>query len=190
MRWGPWHHPTLCIPMQHCKILGSAARNAALRTRGHSRLDLSGGRACGSTRARPLRGCERSLGIGFAFGDGCAFAVEGEHQRSRSGDVEPRTTKLVASGLAAFGQSSLRSCEISIRPASSPFSAWSWWTVVMGGLALAAAGMSSNPTTETSSGTESPRSVAHAIRTSLLWRIGVAHSSCRISPRERRRAMS
>ncbi len=136
------------------------------------------------------RVCEKSLGIGFAFGDGCAFAVEGEHQRSRSGDVEPRTTKLVASGLAAFGQSSLRSCEISIRPASSPFSAWSWWTVVMGGLALAAAGMSSNPTTETSSGTESPRSVAHAIRTSLLWRIGVAHSSCRISPRERRRAMS
>jgi len=65
--------------------------------------------------------CEKALGIDFASGDGCGLALEGEHQRPRSGDVEPRTTKLVAS-CPALGPSSLRSCEISIRPASSPFS--------------------------------------------------------------------
>src|SRR5918997_1503153 len=104
----------------------------------------------------------------FRSSDGCAVVVEGEYQPSRSGDVESRTIKLVASG-PGLGTSSLQSSETSILPASIPFAAWSWWTVVRGGSALTAAGMSSKPTTETSSGTESPRSFAHAMTPSASW---------------------
>src|SRR6266581_8549622 len=77
--------------------------------------------------------------------------------------VELRTTSEVASGA---GESTALPFMrwINRRAASLPFSTIGWRTVVSGGLVHAAAGMSSNPTTDRSSGMCNPADCAADIR--------------------------
>ena len=53
--------------------------------------------------------------------------------------------------------------------ARAPTSVKSWWTVVSGGVRNAASGMSSKPTTDTSSGTGRPASCNARNTPSAIW---------------------
>ena len=69
--------------------------------------------------------------------------------------LERRTTSVAGSAMLSAGSSRTRF--ISVSTSSSPASLVSWNTVVSAGLAKRAIGMSSKPTTATSSGTRRPR---------------------------------
>ena len=156
------------------------------------RSHYAGCDARGATPTRLARstsaGCLRSEQAPGAPGacwsaPGLLKAAPSARESASAGRVEARTTRAAGRGASSSGSASSLSSAASRCMRRWPRAAKSWRTVVSGGTKNAASGMSSKPTTLTSSGTRTPASTKADSSPRAVWsfaeKIAPGRPACR-----------